>query len=139
MKKIMFVLLGSLMAVSAIADQNDFRCFKSVGLKKPLKLQLVFPAGSGDVGSVTYENGSSPISVRRLMEKELRKAPGGRPSEFEISWAEITPDGKGGMYVFVSQGAIINSFRYIRKDGKVFRFEEDSDAFGDDGCTWLKK
>lgn len=132
-------LLGFFLAGPVIADPNDFRCLKSVGLKKTLRLQFTFPADSGDVGSVTYENGSGPISVKRLKEKELRRVPGGRPSEFEIDWTEITPDGNGGRYVFISQGAIIDNFRYIRKDGKVFRFEEDVEASGDNGCTWAKK
>ena len=61
------------------------------------------------------------------------------PSQFEIGWTEITPDGNGGTYVFISQGAIIDNFRYMRKDGKVFRFEEDVDASGDNGCTWAKR
>jgi len=137
--RLIFALLGFFLVGSAIADPNDFRCLKSVGLKKTLRLQFTFPADSGDVGSVTYENGSGPISVRRVKEKELRRVPGGMPSQFEIGWTEITPDGNGGTYVFISQGAIIDNFRYMRKDGKVFRFEEDVDASGDNGCTWAKR
>lgn len=39
----------------------------------------------------------------------------------------------------VSQGVVVSGFRYTRKrDGKVFRFEEDAGASGPHGCAWLK-
>ena len=133
------LVIGFLAAGSAIADQNDFRCLKSVGLKNTLRVQFVFRSDKDDVGYVIYQNGSKPIPVKRLKEKELKRAPGGRPSEFETQWREITSDGIGGTYVFVSQGAHIDNFRYIRKDGKVFRFVEDIDASTDNGCEWATK
>jgi hypothetical protein len=122
-----------------MADQNDFRCLKSVGLKNTLRVQFVFRSDKDDVGYVIYQNGSKPIPVKRLKEKELKRVPGGRPSEFETQWREITSDGIGGTYIFVSQGARIDNFRYIRKDGKVFRFVEDIDASTDNGCEWATK
>jgi hypothetical protein len=134
-----FLVIGFLAASSAIADQNDFRCLKSVGLKNTLRLQFVFRSDKDDVGYVIYQNGSKPIPVKRLKEKELKRVPGGRPSEFENQWREITSDGTGGTYVFVSQGTNIDNFRYIRKDGKIFRFIEDLDASTDNGCEWATK
>jgi len=128
-----------LAAGSAMADQNDFRCLKSVGLKNTLRLQFVFQSDKDDVGYVIYHNGSKPIPVKRLKEKELKRGPGGRPSAFENQWQEVTSDGTGGTYVFVSQGAMIDNFRYIRKDGKIFRFVEDLDASADNGCKWNVK
>jgi len=136
-------LIGVLFVVfavsSALADQNDFRCLKSVGLKNTLRIQFVFQSDQDDAGYVIYQNGSAPIPVKRLKEKEVKRVPGGRPSEFEAQWKEMTPDGNGGTYVFVSQGALIDNFRYIRKDGKVFRFVEDIDASADNGCKWATK
>jgi len=137
--KLIGVLAGFLVISSAIADQNDFRCLKSIGLKSPLKLQFVIQTDKDDSGYVIYRGGSGPISIKRLEEKELTRAPGGRPSEFETQWGEITSDGTGGTYVFVSQGALIDDFRYVRKDGKTFRFEEDPDASTDKGCEWATK
>ena len=133
------LVIGFLAVGSAIADQNDFRCLKSVGLKNTLRIQFVFQSDKDDVGYVIYQNGSRPIPVKRLNEKELKRVPGGRPSEFETQWQEITSDGTGGTYVYVSQGALLDNFRYIRKDGKIFRFVEDLDASTDSGCEWRTK
>ncbi len=133
------LVLVFLTASSAMADQNDFRCFKSVGLKNTLSIQFVFQSDNDDVGYVIYKGGSARIPLKRLKEKELKRGPGGRPSEFETQWGEMTSDGTGGMYVYVSQGALIDNFRYIRKDGKIFKFVEDLDASTDHGCAWAIK
>jgi hypothetical protein len=132
MNKLFGVLVGIFVCSSVVADENDFRCLKSIGLKSPIRLQFVFRTDKHDLGYVIYQNGSGPIPVKRLNERELRAAPGGRPSEFETHWQET-----GGTYVVVSQGALINDFRYIRrKDGKIINFEEDLDAFTEKGCEW---
>ncbi len=133
------LVLGFLVASSAMADQNDFRCFKSVGLKNTLRIQFVFPSDNDDVGYVIYKGGSARIPLKRLKEKELKRGPGGRPSEFETQWGEMTSDGTGGTYVYVSQGALIDNFKYLRKDGKIFKFVEDLDASTDNGCAWATK
>jgi hypothetical protein len=62
---------------------TDFRCFKSIGLKSPHRLQFVIQADKDKLGYVSYQNGSGAIPVKLLKEKELKKVPGGRPSEFE--------------------------------------------------------
>jgi hypothetical protein len=133
------LMIGFLAASSAMADQNDFRCLKSVGLKNTLRIQFVFQSDNDDIGYVIYKGGSARIPVKRLKEKELKKVPGGRPSAFETRWQEITSDGTGGTYGYVSQGALIDNFRYIRKDGKIFKFVEDLDASTDNGCAWATK
>ena len=121
-------------------DANDFRCLKSLGLKSPLRLQFVFRTDTNDLGYVTYQGGSGPIRVKKTKEKELRRVPGGRASELETQWQEITSDETGGTYFIISQGALINEFRYIRqKDGKIFKFEEDIDASGENACDWNAK
>ena len=139
MNKLFGVLIAILVCTSVAADENDFRCLKSIGVKTPLRLQFVFQTDKPDVGYVIYQNGSRPIEVKKLKEREVRRVPGGRPSEFETQWREVTSDGTGGTYVFVSQGAHIDNFRYIRKDGKIFRFVEDLDASTDNGCEWATK
>ena len=121
----------------AVADQNDFRCLKSIGLKNPLRLQFVFRTDKQDVGYVIYQHGSGPIPIKKLTEKVLKSVPGGRPSAFESRWAETLADGTDGIYVVLSQGALIYDFRYLRKkDGKIFQFEEDLDASTEQGCEW---
>jgi len=139
MNKLFGVLIAILVCTSVAADENDFRCLKSIGVKTPLRLQFVFQTDKPDMGYVIYQNGSRPIAVKKLKEREVRRVPGGRPSEFETQWREVTSDGTGGTYVFVSQGAHIDNFRYIRKDGKIFRFVEDLDASTDTGCEWATK
>ena len=141
MNKLFGVLIGILVCTSvAAADENDFRCLKSIGVKTPLRLQFVFQTDKPDVGSVIYQNGSRPIAVQKLKEREVRGVPGGRPSITEAQWEEITSDGTGGKYIIVSQGARIYEFRYIRKkDGKLFKFEEDVEASTEKGCEWNKK
>lgn len=124
----------------AAAEENDFRCLKSVGPKNSARLQFTFRADKDDLGYVSYQRGTGRIQVNKINEKELKRIPGGRPSEFETTWEEITPDGSGGRYVMVSQGARLYNFRYIRKkDGKVLKFEEDLEAFTDKGCDWKSR
>jgi len=138
--KLFSVLVGVLMCSSVVAYENDFRCFKSIDLKHPLKLQFIFQTDKDKVGSVSYQNGGGAIPVKLKKEKELKRVPGGRPSEFESHWQETTSDGTGGTYVVVSQGALIREFRYIRKkDGKIFQFEEDIEASTERGCDWNPK
>jgi hypothetical protein len=139
MNRLIGVLAGLLLASAAIADENDFRCLKSVGLKSTLRLQFVFQTEKEDVGYVRYQTGSGPVPVKRMQEKVLFRSSGGRPAAVETQWSEITAGGTTGTYAIVSQGARISEVRYLRKDGKMFRFEEDLDASTDKGCEWPKK
>jgi len=130
-------LIGILMCNHAMADEDDFRCFRSADPKSSLRLQFVIQAEKDGSGYVIYQKGSGPIPIKRLKEKELHRGPSGRPSEFEATWQEISPNGLGGMYRVVSQGALISKFRYIRKkDGKTILFEEDTGAAAEHGCVW---
>jgi len=137
MNKLIGLVFGVLLASPVSADENDFRCLKSVGLKNPLRLQFTYVTDQEDVGNVAYKNGSGRIAIRRIKETQLRRGPGGRPSEFETRWQEVAPEGSAGTYIVVSQGALLSEFRYVRqKDGKQFRFEEDSEASTENGCNW---
>ena len=131
---------GILLCKPVAADDNDFRCLKSIGLKNPVRLQFTLRADKNDLGYVTYQRGSGRIQVKKISEKELRQVPGGRPSEFEMTWEEITPDGPGGRYVMVIQGARIYDFSYMgKKSGKAMKFEEDLEAFSEKGCNWIRQ
>jgi hypothetical protein len=137
MKKLFRVLIGVLMSSQAMADENDFRCFRSADPKSSLRLQFVFQTGKEGSGYVIYQKGGGPIAIKLLKEKELHRGPSGRPSEIEATWRETSLDGSGGTYIVVSQGALISKFRYIRKkDGKNFLFEEDAAAANENGCVW---
>ena len=136
---LVFLVFIVLLCGSALANENDFRCFKSVGLKNPLRLQFDFPASGQGPGYVTYQNGKGKIPVKNVNVKESTGAPGGRPSEFKAEWVEVTPDNSGGKYIVVSQGARVYEFKYIRKkDGKIFKFEEDLESSGEKACAWKK-
>ena len=140
MNKLFGALIGILVCTSVAANVNDFRCLKSIGLKPPYRLQFVFQAGKPGVGYVIYQNSSKPIAVKNLKEREIRRVPSGRSSVIEAQWEEITSDDTGGKYIIVSQGALIYEFRYIRKkDGKIFKFEEEVEASTEKGCEWNKK
>src|SRR5713101_447786 len=103
MKKLLGLLLGVLLCNGAVAGENDFRCFKSIGLKNPIRLQFTFPPAKQDLGYVTYQNGSAPIRVKRVKEKTIEEVPGGRPWVFQTEWEEIVGNGIGGKYVIISQ------------------------------------
>jgi hypothetical protein len=142
MKKLFGFLIVILVCTSAAADENDFRCFKSIGVKTPLRLQFVFQTDKPEMGYVVYQNGSRPIAVKMIKEREVRRVKGGGPSEVEAQWEEMTSDDTGGKYLVVSQGARINQFQYIRKkDGKIFKFEEDEEveARSEKKCEWNTK
>lgn len=133
------VVTGLFLCSPVFADENDFRCLKSIGLKNPVRLQFTFQSGKDDLGYVTYQRGSGRMQVKKISEKELRRVPGGRPSEIEMTWQEITPDGPGGRYVMVIQGARIYDFSYMgKKSGKAMKFEEDLEAFSEKGCDWIR-
>jgi hypothetical protein len=102
LNKLFVVLIGILVCTSIAAEENDFRCLKSIGLKTPLRLQFVFRDDKPDLGYVIYQKGGGPIAVKKLKEREMRKVPGGRPSATQ--WEEITSDGTGGKYIVVSLG-----------------------------------
>lgn len=130
---------GLFLLSSAAFAADDFRCLKSVGQADPIRLQFSWKANDDQRGYVAYQNGKGRIDVTFLKETELRRN-GGRSSEVETQWQEVTADGSGGTYAIVSQGARISQFRYLRKkDGKVFTFEEDLAATGDDRCKWQGK
>lgn len=133
-------ITGIFLCRPAAADENDFRCLTSVGLKNPVRLQFTFRADKEDLGYVTYQRGSGRIQVKKISEKELRRVSGSRPSEFEMTWQEIMPDGFGGRYIMVVQGARIYDFSYIgKKSSKAMKFEEDLEAFTDKGCDWIRQ
>ena len=139
LNKLVSLAFGCLLAIPVGADENDFRCLKSVGLKNPLRLQFTVVTDQDDVGNVIYEKGSARIPIKRVKETQLRRGATGRPSEIETRWAEMTPDGNGGTYLVVSQGAVLSSFRYMRKDGKQFAFAEDPEAAAEQACRWPVK
>ncbi len=117
-------------------DQNEIRCLKSVGLKSLIRLQFEFP-GPNQLGYVTYEHGSGRISIKQLDMKETQKV-SGRPSFYTLKFGEVIPDHSGGIYTLVVQGAMVEDAEYKRKDGKVFHFEDDTEALGEKGCMWKK-
>ncbi len=137
MKRRLAVLLLLIATAPPVrADQDNVRCLRSIGLNTPLRLQLGLSSESDAGGYVLYQGGSGRIPLKLLKVTELRRVYGGRPSEFETQWVEMPPSGSGGRYVYVNQGAIIDDFRYIRRDGRVFSFVDDPDAYADDRCTW---
>jgi len=137
MKRLAVLLAGSLLSTTALADAGDVGCFRSSGLKKPIRLQFGFPPENSDKGYVRYENGSANIPVKLIKTESVEMAPG-RPFEFTTTWKEATPG--GGTYTVVSQGAKVYGFTFVRaKDGKRFEFEQDLEALEENGCRWKRR
>lgn len=138
MRKLLLAFLGLfLICTHVMARELDFRCLISSELSNPVRLQFDFPSDDGKIGYVSYQKGSGKIQVKNTRTKETRRLTGGRPSEFETEWVEVTASDSGGRYLVKTQAARIYDFKYIRKkDGRVFRFVEDLEASGDNGCTW---
>lgn len=138
MKPLFGFLCATLLCGTAFAqhDPNEIRCLKSVGLKNPIRLQFEFPSPN-QLGHVTYEHGNGRISIKQLDIKETQKVPD-RPSFFTLKFEEVTPDHSGGIYTLVVQGAMVEDAEYKRKDGKLFHFEDDTEAMGEKDCTWKK-
>lgn len=136
MKYKMICLSVLFLGVNAYADENNFRCFVSVGTKAPIRLQMNLPF-NGHPGQATYQKGTGPIDLKLISEKELERVPGGRPSLMEMVYEEILKDGTGGKYVWDAQGAVTVGFKYVRKkDGKEIKFEENQDLQGENNCEW---
>ncbi len=135
MKKLLSILSGLLLCATAVAADNDFRCFTTDGPGKPIRLQFTLLETPADAGEVRYERGSAPIGVKQIKRTTLDEVPG-RPSEFQTEWREVVAGGKGGKYVMVSQGARVYEFRYIKPNGKTFSFREDPGAIVGNGCDW---
>ena len=93
-------------ASPAPADQFNIRCLTSVGLTTPLRIQFGLGSDSD------------------------------RPSEFETQWLELTGPASAGRYVYTNQRALIDDFRSIRNDGRIFKFVDDSNALDVGRCTW---
>lgn len=136
MKTTFLVTCGLMISSAALAGSNDFRCFQSVGLRKPIKLQFSFPTEESKMnqGHVRYQRGSDDIPVKRLTIRDLYENTDSKP-EYEAIWQELVTD--GGKYLIRGQGALIYSLTYIRKkDGRSFEFQDVPEAYGEKGCSW---
>jgi len=107
MKRHLALLLLLMVAAPPVsADQDNVRCLRSIGVQPLLRIQFGLGSDSD------------------------------RPSEFETQWLELTGPASAGRYVYTSEGALIDDFRYIRKDGRIFKFVDDADALDVGRCTW---
>lgn len=138
MKRHLALLLLLMVAAPPVsAAQDNVRCLRSIGVQPLLRIQFGLGSDSDSSGYVLYQGSPGPIPLKLLKVTELRRVDGGRPSEFETQWLEVTsPPASAGRYVYTNQGALIDDFRYIRKDGRIFKFVDDADALGLGRCTW---
>ncbi|MBX3700736.1 MAG: hypothetical protein KF903_07005 [Dokdonella sp.] len=136
MRRLLTLAVAACICGQAHADPDDFRCFVSIGHQPPIRLEIEFT--NANAGYVTYEHGHGRIPVA-LTDDKSALSPRDRPGEATMRWREDATVGAGGEYVMTSEGARVADFRYIRnKDGKIFRFEEDLQASGENACTWNK-
>lgn len=88
-------------------------------------------------GFVKYKQSKEPISLV-LSDVEREELDPQAPVQLTRTWSEVL-DGKiTGEYEMVSQGGIIVSMEYRKKNGKEysFRFDPTVDASEDGGCDW---
>lgn len=130
------LMLLTFAAPAVWADQDNVRCLRSIGVKPLLRIQFGLHGNSDSSAYVLYQGSRGPIPLRLLKVTELRRMDGGRPSEFETQWIEGTTTPSAGRYVYTNEGALIDDFHYIRSDGRVFRFVDDSDVLDAGRCTW---
>ncbi|BDI38401.1 hypothetical protein KYK43_004702 [Escherichia coli] len=134
MKVNLLVLLFCLVPCCLLAKQQT-----TVGCFSAGKTNLKFvEISSGDIflGYVIYEKSSKFIPLAFINKLEVTFDD--RPSEFSYAWSEVVNGKINGLYVVSTQGARFNLFHYKSISGKTTEFEENIEAYNDDGtdCKW---
>lgn len=124
--------VGVLLAGAANATP-DHRCL-SGGRDNAIHLEWRWlDDGSADV---RYHGQRQRLLLRRVSEETTVLAED-RPYQFDTVWEERVDGRINGHYTLSTQGARVYSFSYKRaRDGRRTDFQEDIDAFQDDGCHW---
>jgi len=135
----LLILISILFCFSNAFASPLFRCLKSAGKGKPIRLQFTFPADdSSSPAQVLYEKGSAPISLKKT--QDHAKPNRDRPSEVQMEWIELPESPSSGKYLLTTQGALILSFKYVSaKNAKTFTFKDDPDSVDGDSCSWNSK
>ncbi len=137
MKRGMAVLLFLIAtALPVRADQDNVRCLRSIGVEPLLRIQFGLKSDSDSSAYVLYQGSRGPIPLKLLKVTELRRAEGGRPSEFETQWIEATATEAAGRYLYTNEGTLLDDFQYIRRDGRIVRFVDDADVLEVGRCSW---
>ncbi len=114
-------------------QQTTVGCFSSG--KTNLKFVEI---SSGDIflGYVVYEKSSKFIPLAFINKLEVTFDD--RPSEFNYAWSEVINGKVNGLYAVSTQGARFNWFYYKSMSGKITEFEENIEAYNNDGtdCKW---
>ncbi|WP_143594023.1 hypothetical protein [Synechococcus sp. BO 8801] len=136
-KRCLAVLLVLFTAASPVrADQDNVRCLRSIGVEPLQRLQFGLRANSDSSAYALYQGSPGPIPLKLLKVTELRRVEGGRPSEFETQWMEVTAPASAGRFVYTNQGALLDDFHYIDNDGRIVRFVDDADVLEVGRCSW---
>lgn len=136
-KRCLALLLFLFTAATPVrADQDNVRCLRSIGVQPLQRLQFALRSDSDSSAYALYQGSGGPIRLKVLKVKELRRVEGGRPSEFETQWMDVTAPDSAGRYVYTNQGALIDDFQYIRRDGTIVRFVDDADVLEGGHCRW---
>jgi hypothetical protein len=111
------------------------RCYISTRRDSPIRLRFSY-RNPNKGAYVKYEKGSGPIRVRLSKEERIPRSPGQTPSISIAEWEEVFDSQVGGTYVEKQEGGTLLEFKYIRKDGKEFTFENDFKSSTGKDCTW---
>jgi len=122
-----------LLASGPATAAPDHRCL-SGGRDNTIRLEWRWlDDGRADV---RYAGHSERLPLRRVSE-QTTVLDEDRPYQFDTVWEERVDGRINGHYTLSTQGTRIYSFSYVRaRDGRRTDFDEDINAFQDDGCHW---
>ncbi|MBB4866940.1 hypothetical protein HNP46_005848 [Pseudomonas nitritireducens] len=88
---------------------------------------------------INYEKSKEAIKLIPIRTESVVLAED-RPWEFTTTLLEFIKGKPNGQYTVVSQGAIIYSFTYKSKSGKIVEFDNNYEALTSDStdCRWVR-
>lgn len=118
---------------AAAATAQDHRCLTGGRNDSLHLLWRWLDDGSADV---QYAGQRGRLPVQRVSQ-EATVLDEDRPSQFDSVWEERIEGRLTGRYYLTTQGARVYGFSYERaRDGRRTEFNEDVEAWQEDGCQW---
>ncbi|AWH51424.1 hypothetical protein C1925_20760 [Stenotrophomonas sp. SAU14A_NAIMI4_5] len=131
MAVLVFAVLLADTATAATAQ--DHRCLTGGRNDSLHLLWRWLDDGSADV---QYAGQRGRLPVQRVSQ-ETTVLDEDRPSQFDSVWEERIEGRRNGRYPLTTQGARVYGFSYERvRDGRRTEFNEDVEAWQEDGCQW---
>ncbi|WP_313051696.1 hypothetical protein [Stenotrophomonas cyclobalanopsidis] len=118
---------------AAAATAQDHRCLTGGRNDSLHLLWRWLDDGSADV---QYAGQRGRLPVQRVSQ-ETTVLDEDRPYQFDSVWEERIEGRRNGRYYLTTQGARVYGFSYEHaRDGRRTEFNEDVEAWQEDGCHW---